>query len=68
MKTKRKLSIVIEAGESTCASEPGKFCSWAGSRKFGQIGYCTLFNEDLDDKEGTSWLARLPACMEAEQR
>ena len=33
---KYKIELEIECGEETCASEPGKFCRWFGSKSFGR--------------------------------
>ena len=72
------LKIIINCGEMTCASSPGKFCEYLGARKFGQQPVCLLFPElnpapgdpggvtVLEQTEG--WLQRLPACLEAEKR
>jgi len=60
--------IKINHGETTCASEPGKFCRFLGSKKFGLIPVCLLFGETLDvhhqqhDKAG--WVARCGQCHE----
>ena len=66
-----KLTINIECGEKTCAKEPGKFCSYFGSKKMGTIPICTLFPStdtvytELEEKEG--WTLRCPACLQAEK-
>ena len=67
------LKIPIECGEKTCASEPGKFCLYFGTKKFGQIAVCLLFRDqsvrsldsaqELDDKDG--WTQRCYQCLEA---
>lgn len=70
---KRSLTIVIEAGETTCAREPGKWCRFVGSKAFGTRPLCMLFPPEdglgaaspLEDKDG--WLQRLPQCIEAEK-
>lgn len=69
---KVRIEINIECGENTCASEPGKFCEYAGSMKFGSIPVCMLFNGQdrsggtsqtiLEEKDG--WVQRCPACKE----
>lgn len=64
--SERKLVLKIQAGDTTCAQDKGKFCSWVRTRKFGQVYHCGLFNEDLDD-DVRGWLARLPACTRAER-
>jgi len=72
----KTLKININCGETTCASEPGKFCQFLGSRRMGTIPVCMLFPTknpgrkdpgsltDLDQTD--SWLQRCPACLEAE--
>ena len=40
---KTTLTLKIECGPTTCASEPGAFCSFVGSREFGTQPLCTLF-------------------------
>jgi len=72
----RKLTVLIEAGDTTCASEPGKFCKFVGSKRFGSVYVCMLFPEsnpghkdsgtDTILKEKDGWLQRCPACLEAE--
>jgi len=67
-KNKAELRIYIRCGESTCASEPGKFCGYLGVRKFGREWVCMLFPSDqpytrLHDKDG--WIQRCDACVEA---
>lgn len=73
---KHKLTLHIEAGEKTCASEPGTFCRFVGVTRMGTVHICMLFPaESPGHKEpGTAtllredengWLARCPACLEA---
>ena len=65
-----KLSIPIIAGKTTCASEPGKFCQFVGTIRFGQEHVCRLFPSEnnshtrLESSDG--WLQRLPECIAAE--
>jgi hypothetical protein len=69
--TGRVLQIKIESGETTCASEPGKFCQFVGIRGIGTQYACRLFpsSDDscsrLEDRDG--WLQRLPECIESEE-
>lgn len=76
---KHKLTLHIEAGEKTCASEPGKFCRFVGTRKYGTVFVCTLFPPEKpgykepgattelgEDGEG-GWLLRCQACLDATQ-
>jgi len=66
----RHLKLSIDVGSTTCASEPGKFCPYFGSMKFGCISCCCLFpSRDraytiLYDKDG--WVQRCQACLDAE--
>lgn len=67
----RHLALAIECGETTCATEPGKFCRFFGAIRFGQEPVCMLFPSDegaytpLDDSTG--WSLRCKACREAEK-
>jgi len=62
----RTLHILIDSGETTCASEPGKFCQWLRTKRFGTTYFCGLFDQKEMDGQGDEWLQRLPECMEAE--
>ena len=65
---KRTLELTIDCGDTTCASEPGKFCRFFGTRRMGTEFVCRLFptTEDsftpLEDKDG--WVQRCEACLE----
>jgi len=76
---KLQVSFDIECGETTCASEPGKFCKFLGTIHFGCTPVCTLFNptdhqmcrgEDIlilstrAEGERDGWVQRCPECME----
>lgn len=66
MKT-RALRILIEkAGEKTCASKPGVFCKWLGTKNFGQEWTCMLFNKDFAPT--MEWLPRFQECLDAEEK
>ena len=56
-----KSYTIIESGENTCASEPGRFCQFAGAKSFGTRPWCMLFNTELKDING--WLQRSPKCL-----
>jgi hypothetical protein len=61
-----KVTLSYECGETTCATEPGKFCRFLGAIHFGQVPVCMLFdNRELQEKEG--WTQRCEECLEAEQ-
>lgn len=72
---KRELIVEIDCGDTTCASEPGKFCRFMGTSKFGSIFHCMLFRDltvwrgpdevRLEEKDG--WLQRCPQCLELEK-
>lgn len=72
----RILSISINCGEKTCASEPGKFCQFLGSMRFGTCPVCMLFpmeNPGRKDqgaatplKEVDGWLQRCENCLSSE--
>ena len=72
---KVKLVIDIECGDTTCASEPSKFCKYLGARKFGISPACMLFPTDsadyrkfetytdlIDNEDG--WVQRCKQCLE----
>lgn len=64
---KRELRIPIECGDRTCASAPGEFCAYSGTRRFGTEVVCLLFNvakEHLDVEGG--WTMRCKECLELE--
>lgn len=65
-----KLSFIIECGEKTCASSPGKFCKFFGSRRFGTIACCLLFPDkeglsftELDTDNDGEWTLRCEDCL-----
>lgn len=55
-------TIEVECGETTCASEPGKFCRFVGSKHFGTQPICMLYNEPIND-DLAGWLGRGEKCM-----
>jgi len=73
----KTLKISIDCGETTCASTPGVFCKFFGTRKFGSVSLCNLFTNPnpgykesessmpLEDKNG--WVQRCKQCLEAEE-
>ena len=54
--------LELEFGDTTCASEPGKFCEFAGTKRFGTLPVCALFDQRLFDNDD-GWLARCPKCL-----
>lgn len=73
---KRALTIVIDSGEKTCATEPGKFCQRLLLTRFGTEWVCGLFRDSngnhvkLTDTngDGTCWLLRCRECLESEAK
>jgi len=69
--TKRYLKLEIDCGEKTCAAEPGKFCPFMRTRRFGTIAFCLLWHDEdsmghpvhMEEKDG--WLQRRPECLKA---
>jgi hypothetical protein len=58
-----KSKLIIEHGETTCASEPGKFCRFLGATNFGTVPVCMLFgNQKLDENE-EGWVKRCDDCL-----
>jgi hypothetical protein len=61
---KHRRLLVIDCGETTCASSPGVFCAYVRTGTFGTRWYCHLYSSKelyaVPDSEG--WLQRLPAC------
>jgi hypothetical protein len=67
-KMTRNITMSINCGEKTCASEPGEFCKYAISRVDGFNPTCRLFEKPLKDEgEPTGWLKRCKECMESEK-
>ncbi len=64
----RQLTLLIDCGEKTCASEPGKFCQFAQSNLTGFNVTCRLFGVRLHDDQGAmlGWIQRCNECLEAE--
>lgn len=60
-------TIKIDCGETTCASAPGAFCKYVGTKSFGTKFVCMFFRQKngdetrLHDKDG--WLQRDVVCM-----
>lgn len=65
------ITIELQCGKNTCASEPGKFCQFLGTVRFGTIDVCRLFPDEdtawtrLHHVNG--WLHRCHACILAER-
>jgi len=61
--------ITIECGETTCASEPGKFCKFLGTKSYGTKSVCMFFRDEGDDEiilydSPDGWVRRCPQCLE----
>lgn len=71
----RLLVIKIDAGATTCASDPGKHCRFLGTYRMGLQPVCLLFPSAQDshielwDENGgvTGWLQRHKECIAAEK-
>jgi len=67
------IRLEINCGENTCASEPGKFCVFLRTNKFGTLYYCQIFHakdnrgQPIALEEKDSWLLRCLACKLAER-
>jgi len=59
-----KNAIMMEHGETTCASEPGKFCLFLGAKCFGTKPVCMLFDDTpLREDFVGGWVKRCDQCM-----
>ena len=58
-----KIKFETECGETVCASSPGRFCKFAGSKRFGTKPWCIWYDRQLfENKAG--WLQRTKQCIE----
>ena len=57
---RREIKFDIECGETTCASEPGKFCRFCKWKLNGD-GTCYFFGKLFEDENGC--LARHKDCI-----
>ena len=72
----RILKFSINCGDTTCASEPGEFCKYLGSTKFGTVSVCMLIPDPdptSKNKSGHTYLKvakggiqRCPECLDRE--
>jgi hypothetical protein len=73
-------TIKFECGEKTCHTfkqqetmpTNGKFCRFIRTRNFGQVVFCSLFDDqELRDNNrvlsGEGMLQRLPECLKLEE-
>jgi hypothetical protein len=58
-----KSKLIIEHGETTCASKPGKFCRFLGETHFRTVPVCMLFNRKLQEDD-YGWIKRCDKCLE----
>lgn len=58
---KHNITLEIECGETTCASEPGKFCYLFAADLQGD-GVCYLYGKVFQNEDG--WIDRHPRCLE----
>jgi len=61
---KYTIELQIDCGKETCAFEEGKFCKYFGSKRFGTIPWCTLFNTELFMDVESSWHLRCQQCYD----
>jgi len=68
---KRSITITIDCGETTCASEPGEFCRFVGMQGFGSRYVCTFPFEGLRGDQDRprlfdegGWIQRCALCKE----
>ena len=67
------LSLEIKCGGKTCASEPGKFCRFLLTQRFGSEVVCQIFSEpqgnglltplENSKEDGLGWTLRHPDCI-----
>ena len=64
-----KLTLEINCGEKTCASEYGKFCKYLMTRMDGTRPSCYLFEQRLFNtkEDSTGWTLRCKECKDAEK-
>lgn len=63
--TGRRLTVIADCGETTCARAPEEFCRHVRTGRYGTQWSCDLFGgHRLSEQDG--WLQRLPECMAAE--
>lgn len=55
--------LEVTCGELTCASDPGNFCQFVRTERFGTQWVCGLFDRPLFDDEN-GWLKRCDQCLE----
>jgi hypothetical protein len=73
VKTLTPLTVHVTCGEKTCASEPGQFCVFFGSVRFGTKSVCRLFpSEDhsytkLEEDYSGGWIQRRTACLNSQK-
>lgn len=64
---KKLITLEINCGKKTCASEPGKFCKFFGTKMLGQFPVCCLFPgadtsyTTLEEVDG--WVQRCEECL-----
>lgn len=58
-----KIIVVADCGDETCASVPGTFCRFFGTKSMGQRGHCLLYGEPLYIG-ANGWTRRCQRCLE----
>ncbi len=70
----KEIKFKINCGEKTCASEPGNFCKFFGSIKFGLVPVCMLlpskhnsytelFQDHSEGSTSYGWTLRCEECL-----
>lgn len=56
-------TLKFEHGDKTCAIQPGNFCRFFRLIKFGQCGYCLIYQSKLWIGE-SGWTERCLECLD----
>jgi hypothetical protein len=65
---KRKITLEINCGDTTCFSEPGLPCPWLMPSHMGLCWRCRIFDTDNEREEKDGWLVRAKECINAEKK
>jgi hypothetical protein len=60
--SEHKQLLVIQCGEQTCASEPGRFCRFVRVTHFGTRWQCRFYEDRLYENSA-GWLQRSEKCL-----
>lgn len=61
----KKLQFAVQCGEKTCSYGYRKWCKHLGTRRFGSVPVCMLFQKDLEYDDKFKAL-RCTMCLESE--